>query len=176
MHITLFTFKENCCLFPHSSYWLRPKTIMKVHECRRLLIHYAHHNPKSSTLALLAGTTLTFATFIFAVSARDERLAREHHAKLSSSSNSNNPDAHHKISLHEAQVQAMIENARNSSWRQNLENAVDAQERFVLPNRQHVKDVPEYVQRIDERSKEILTVQQERNDKEADEKSTRFWR
>jgi hypothetical protein len=150
--------------------------MMNLQECRRLLIHYAHHNPKSSTFALLTGTTLTFATFVFAVSERDERLAREHHAKQLSS---NTDDAHTKsISRHEAQVQAMIENARNSSWRQNLENAVDAQERFVLPNRHSnvEENVPEYLQRIDERSKEILIVQEEAEREKEKTTGTRFWR
>jgi hypothetical protein len=149
---------------------------MNLQECRRLLIHYAHHNPKSSTFALLTGTTLTFATFVFAVSARDERLAREHHAKQQLSSNGTEDDAHTKsISRHEAQVQAMIENARNSSWRQNLENAVDAQERFVLPNRHREENVPEYLQKIDERSNEILIVQEE-EERNREKIGTRFWR
>ena len=36
----------------------------------------------------------------------------------------------------EALVRAMIQNAKESSWQENLRNAVMAQERFVLPERQ----------------------------------------
>ena len=143
---------------------------MNLQECRRLLQHYAHHNPKSSTFALLAGTAFTFATFIVAVTARDERLAAAHYAKVSSSSIG---DDNTQMSQHEAQLKAMIENAKQSTWRENLENAVDAQERFVLPNRDSSgEDVPEYVRRIDERSREMLEEDRSREK----QKTTRFWR
>ncbi|EJK56164.1 hypothetical protein THAOC_24002, partial [Thalassiosira oceanica] len=33
----------------------------------------------------------------------------------------------------EAQLRAMLENARESTWRENLENAADAQGRFMMP-------------------------------------------
>jgi post-segregation antitoxin (ccd killing protein) len=139
---------------------------MNLQECRRFLQHHAHHNPKSSTLAMLTATTLTFATFLFAITTRDERLARAHANKVSS-------DA--PVSVTEAQITAMIENARNSTWRENLENAIDAHERFVLPNRNNSdgEEVPEYVQRIDLRSREILVEDEERR-KEVGR--TRFWR
>ena len=72
----------------------------------------------------------------------------------------------------------MIENARNSTWRENLENAVDAHERFVLPNRSHDGgSVPEYVKRIDERSREMMVEDEERREKlSRGWRDTRFWR
>ena len=68
----------------------------------------------------------------------------------------------------------MIENAKSSTWKQNLENAADAHERFVLPNRNHDDgEVPEYAQRIDERSREMLDEERRERD---DDRKTRFWR
>mmetsp|Transcript_17103 Transcript_17103/g.49091 ORF Transcript_17103/g.49091 Transcript_17103/m.49091 type:complete len:164 (-) Transcript_17103:1136-1627(-) len=40
----------------------------------------------------------------------------------------------------EALVRAMIQNAKESSWRENLSNAIMAQERFVLPERHPARE------------------------------------
>ena len=40
----------------------------------------------------------------------------------------------------EALVRAMIQNAKESSWQENLSNAIMAQERFVLPERHPARD------------------------------------
>ena len=85
-------------------------------------------------------------------------------------------------STNEAQLAAMVENAKSSSWQENLRNASDAQQRFMLPGGDIVNDVdtPEYVKRIDERSQEILREDTERRERERQEESdpsrTRFWR
>ncbi len=85
-------------------------------------------------------------------------------------------------SRNEAQLAAMVENAKSSSWQDNLRNASDAQQRFMLPGRdiEDGTDTPEYVKRIDERSQEILRKDIERREKERQEASdpttTRFWR
>lgn len=85
-------------------------------------------------------------------------------------------------SRNEAQLAAMVENAKSSSWQDNLRNASDAQQRFMLPGRQidNGADMPEYVKRIDERSQAILREEIERQEKERLEESdpsrTRFWR
>jgi hypothetical protein len=85
-------------------------------------------------------------------------------------------------SMNEAQLAAMVENAKSSSWQENLHNASDAQQRFMLPGRDIDNDVdtPEYVKRIDERSQEILREDIERRERERQEESdpsrTRFWR
>lgn len=88
----------------------------------------------------------------------------------------------------EAQLRAMLENARKSTWRENLENAADAHGRFMLPGRQGGGrgksgdgGTPEYVRRIEERSEEILRREDdERRRKAEDERhgrtETRFWR
>ena len=83
----------------------------------------------------------------------------------------------------EAQLAAMRENAKNSSWRQNLDNAADAQHRFMLPGLDADavgEAAPEYVRKIETRSEEILRRDEERRaeaqDRENDPSWTRFWR
>ena len=89
------------------------------------------------------------------------------------------------VTPNEAQLAAMLENAKNSSWRENLINAHDAQGRFMLPVVRHVDDdddddAPEYVRRINARSREILRDEGERRERErrdeADPWRTKFWR
>ena len=87
------------------------------------------------------------------------------------------------VTPNEAQLAAMLENAKNSSWRDNLRNAHDAQGRFMLPGRHvddDIDDAPEYVRRINARSREILRDERERREREgrdeADPWRTRFWR
>ena len=77
------------------------------------------------------------------------------------------------MTRNEAQLHAMVENAKKSSWQENLHNAADAQHRFMLPGRDadDGKDTPEYVKNIDKRSEDIL-----RKDKERRNDVTRFWR
>ena len=85
------------------------------------------------------------------------------------------------ISQQEAQLAAMLENAKTSTWQDNIRNAADAQERFMLPGRDvdAGRDAPTYLKQIDERSGEILQQERERRDKETQDKSdaskTRFW-
>lgn len=77
--------------------------------------------------------------------------------------------------LREAQLQAMIENAASSTWQENLDNAMQAQTRFMLPNRRHSE--PAFVRKIDERSREILRQDETktREDEQA-QKENHFWK
>ena len=81
----------------------------------------------------------------------------------------------------EAQLRAMLENARESTWRENLENAADAQGRFMAPGRPGGGgEAPEYVRRIEERSGEILRREDEERRRRAEDErhgrtETRFW-
>ena len=88
---------------------------------------------------------------------------------------------HTSTTRNEAQLAAMLENAKKSSWQDNLRNAADAQDRFMLPGRDvdsGRRDAPEYIKRIDERSEEILQTQEEEKNKanEKDPSNTRFWK
>lgn len=144
-----------------------------MNKYQRLFRHYAEHHPKTSTAALLAGTAVTcwaMVTFIEMRDARDERRYAERLANSNDGSTTTSPQ--------EAQLKAMIENAKKSSWKENLQNAADAQERFMLPGRSN--EVPEYVKRIDERREEILREEKERShqegEREKDPSVTKFWR
>ena len=76
----------------------------------------------------------------------------------------------------------MLENAKNSSWQDNLRNAADAQLRFMLPGRDvdNGQDKPEYIKRIADRSEEILKEHEARKEKEIEDTKdpfrSRFWR
>ena len=69
-----------------------------------------------------------------------------------------------EVTRNEAQLAAMVENAKKSSWQENLHNAADAQHRFMLPGTDvdDGNDTPEYVKNIDKRSEEILSKEKER--------------
>ena len=78
--------------------------------------------------------------------------------------------------MEEARMIAMVKEAKENSWQENLENAASAQDRFMLPGR--VRDSPEFMSKIDQRSMKILKDQHEQIDREkADEDPyTKFWK
>ena len=78
------------------------------------------------------------------------------------------------MSLEEARLRAMIENAQTSSWQENLDNAASAQEHFMLPGRSH--PTPDFMTKIDQRSLEIMKEQHEALEREKKRKATtRIW-
>ena len=91
-----------------------------------------------------------------------------------------NPDQ--KMSLGEARLIAMLENAKESSWQENVENAIDAQEQFMLPGRNRKE--PKFMDKIEQRSMQILRNQHEKLDeeerikrkKEEEGDITNFWK
>jgi hypothetical protein len=80
------------------------------------------------------------------------------------------------MSIEEARLRAMIENAKDSTWRENLDNAVSAHNNFMLPGRGNQME-PEFLRNIDERSTRILKENQDQINKENKRKATvtRFW-
>lgn len=77
--------------------------------------------------------------------------------------------------IKEAQLQAMIENAHNSTWQENLDNAMQAQKRFMLPNRRHSE--PAFLKKIDERSREILREEEAKTRQENEaRRQNHFWK
>jgi hypothetical protein len=70
----------------------------------------------------------------------------------------------------------MLENAKNSSWQDNLRNAADAQQRFMLPGRDidNGQDKPAYIKRIVDRSEEILQEDKARKEKEEEDRKDPF--
>ena len=81
------------------------------------------------------------------------------------------------VTRNEAQLSAMVQNAKNSSWQENLRNAADAQERFMLPGRNVDDDkVPEYISNISKRSEEIIETKRREKEIRNDQSLTRFWK
>lgn len=156
-----------------------------MNSARRLFIHYAETYPKASTSALLGGTILTCVVMVKAIEARDAYKESTRigtgDATLQQYDDEGKPVAGQQLSVRDAQIMAMIQNAKESTWRENLTNAADAQERFMLPGRQEggegeEKEDPEYVRKIEDRSLEIMKEQQEKVDGEKNRKiTTRFW-
>lgn len=71
------------------------------------------------------------------------------------------------ISQEELRLGSMIENAKKSTWDENLRNAVEAHERFMLPNRPH--ETSDVARSIDQQQKQILLhLQQRRVSEEAE--------
>ena len=78
------------------------------------------------------------------------------------------------MTLEEARLRAMIENAQTSSWQENLDNAASAQEHFMLPGRSH--PTPDFMTKIEQRSLEIMKQQHEALEREKKRKATtRIW-
>lgn len=75
------------------------------------------------------------------------------------------PDKQQPMSMEEARLRAMIENAQTSTWQENLDHAATAQEHFMLPGRPHSK--PNFMAEIDKRSLEILKAQHDELEKES---------
>lgn len=61
-----------------------------------------------------------------------------------------------KMSVEEARLVAMVENAKASTWKENLQNAVDAQDQMMLPGR---RKKPAFVHKIEERALKLLNLQ-----------------
>lgn len=145
----------------------------------RQLRQYAEHNPKASTALLVAGTAVSCAAIVAFIELRDryDYYYQKQPEGTNGTSTSSTTPTNSKVTPQEAQLAAMLENAKQSSWQENLRNANDAQQRFMLPGRDvdEGKDAPEYVKRIDERSGEILREEKERLEKENDPSKTRFW-
>mmetsp|Transcript_2065 Transcript_2065/g.3255 ORF Transcript_2065/g.3255 Transcript_2065/m.3255 type:complete len:137 (+) Transcript_2065:39-449(+) len=79
-----------------------------------------------------------------------------------------------QLTAEEARLRAMIENAQNSSFEENMSNALQAHERFMLPNHRHDESIP-LVKKIDQRSRELLQQDHEKQEK-LTRKTTRFWK
>lgn len=80
-----------------------------------------------------------------------------------------------KMTMEEARLAAMVENARKSSWKENLDNALQAQDQFMLPGQ---FEKPEFMDKIDKRGLEIMKSQHDRIERQEEEKrkeTTKFW-
>ena len=65
-----------------------------------------------------------------------------------------------KVSRETARVRAMIENAKESDWKQNLSNVIEAQHQFMLPNDSKKSlQQPDFIKKIDRRTDEMMKLQ-----------------
>jgi hypothetical protein len=65
-------------------------------------------------------------------------------------------------SREEMHLEAMVENVLKSSWKQNLDNAFQAHERFMLPGRDHGQD-PAFLHKIDKHTDELWKKQEKKH-------------
>jgi len=137
----------------------------ELNRAHNKFLRYAQTHPGSLTMALLGGSTLAgLVLFKIIDGGHDYDYKR-------------NPKQ--KMSLDEARVIAMLENAKESSWQENIENAVDAQEQFMLPGRR--REEPKFMDKIELRSMEILRNQHDKLDEEEKRKreestTTTYWK
>ena len=66
-------------------------------------------------------------------------------------------------SREELRLQAMVENALESSWRENMSNAIGAQDRFMGYNDSDCK----FMEKVDKRAEKLWKKQKKRQEKEA---------
>lgn len=96
-----------------------------------------------------------------------------------SSGSSSSRDDNSNLTLEQARLRAMIENAQQSTWQQNLDNALVAQEKFMLGNERGEKS-PAFMKQIEARSQELMQQAEEQHklDLEKEKKrklTTRMW-
>eukprot|EP00534_Pseudo-nitzschia_fraudulenta_P010905 CAMPEP_0201216658 /NCGR_PEP_ID=MMETSP0851-20130426/189637_1 /ASSEMBLY_ACC=CAM_ASM_000631 /TAXON_ID=183588 /ORGANISM="Pseudo-nitzschia fraudulenta, Strain WWA7" /LENGTH=142 /DNA_ID=CAMNT_0047506245 /DNA_START=55 /DNA_END=483 /DNA_ORIENTATION=+ len=140
--------------------------IKELNKAHNLFLRYAQTHPKSLTMGMLGGSTLVGVVLFGIIDDGDD--------------NSYKRDPQQKMSMEEARLIAMLENAKESSWRENVENAIDAQEQFMLPGRQRKE--PKFMDRIEQRSTEILRNQhnsideEEKRKREKGDDITSYWK
>lgn len=83
------------------------------------------------------------------------------------------------LTIEQARLRAMIENAQQSTWQQNLDNALVAQEKFMLGNERGEK-APAFMKKIEARSQELMqeAEQQRQLEMEKEKKrkvTTKIW-
>lgn len=80
------------------------------------------------------------------------------------------------MTVERARLQAMIENAQQSTWQENIDNATMAQERFMLPGRPHHDkngEPPAFMKKIEARSQEIMQQHEKRMELERQKEKRR---
>uniref|UniRef100_A0A7R9WQK8 Uncharacterized protein n=1 Tax=Craspedostauros australis TaxID=1486917 RepID=A0A7R9WQK8_9STRA len=121
----------------------------------RKLVELTHSHPKS----IMAGSMgLTVGSGIILYNLVGRQQQHELRAHL-------HKNKRHPMTPEEARVRAMIEQAKESTWQENLDRAFAAQDRFMLPGRDFGSS-PKFVKQIDERSQQLLQKdEKEREDK-----------
>jgi hypothetical protein len=96
----------------------------------------------------------------------EQRVAEETHLERLQEEETMSPE--------QARVRAMILEAQSAtSWKENLDTIMEANERFMLPGRQ--REPPKFVEKMEQRSQRILKQQQEQRRKNKDPANAKFW-
>lgn len=77
------------------------------------------------------------------------------------------------LTLEQARLRAMIESAQKSTWRQNIDNAIVAQERFMLPGRTNGGEVPYFMKKIEARAVELIQQNELQRERELERERKR---
>ena len=137
-----------------------------LNSAHNSFLRYAQTHPKSMGMALISGSAFV-GIALFRIIDGGNEIDYKRAPKQ-------------KMSLDEARLIAMLENAKESSWQENVNNAVDAHEQFMLPGRNRKE--PKFMDRIEQRSMEILRNhhdkidEEERRKREEEEGTTSFWK
>jgi hypothetical protein len=140
------------------------------HQLRQLFLA----SPKTFMTVALGGSALC-GWFCFTIMDRDQQLKeanlalQQHRGQEESSSN-----RRRVMSQEEARVRAMIEHAKESDWKENLDNAVQAQEHFMLPGRSGGGQ-PKFADKIDDRSQEMIREDRKQQRLQEQKATTRYW-
>ena len=112
--------------------------ISKLNQAHRRFLQLAQSHPGTLTVTTLAGSVFVGVGLLYIFEPPIP------------SSNSNNDSQENKMTWEQARLRAMIENAQQAgSWKQNLEQAVQAQEHFMLPGRSQEKGLPTFMEQIE---------------------------
>eukprot|EP00977_Amphora_coffeiformis_P025831 scaffold22432_cov168-Amphora_coffeaeformis.AAC.11 len=144
--------------------------IKPVQRSVRWFVRRLDTHPISLSIATVCGFALAgTVTWTVLKKRQEDSLA------LLDSPTSTNHKRKQPMSVEEARLRAMIENAKESTWKENLENAAAAHANFMLPGRDN--EMPKFMANVDRKSQEILREDQTRMEKEKLRRDTvtRFW-
>ena len=104
-----------------------------------------------------------------------ERQQEDSSSLFDHPSTTTNSKKQQPMSLEAARLRAMIENAKESNWKENLDNAAAAHANFMLPGRDN--GIPEFMANVDKKTQQIIKEDQNRIEKEKLRRATgtRFW-
>eukprot|EP00978_Attheya_sp_CCMP212_P009984 scaffold23928_cov54-Attheya_sp.AAC.5 len=107
--------------------------------------------PTGAAATMMASVVVGYGAYIWV--GRGQETHSHHSAVVKGNPPSMSPD--------QALIHAMVHNARESTWQENISNAVDAHERFVLPFSKAQQQEPAFVSKIVKRSDALLHDQQQ---------------
>ena len=137
--------------------------ICTVVLCSKLLIHMKQFINNHFTSFVIGSLTLSVASGWMCLWYIQGRPRAAHLSQPVAASVLGDDSSRRIKSREELRLRAMVENALQSTWKENLNNAFHAQERFMLPGRRRRRhdgaDDPKFIQKIDQRCDELMKQQ-----------------